>query len=187
MATEGRDGRSAEEFLREHGAETIDHPGGTLLAHLLRVRDLLAAWGADATVQFAGLCHAAYGTDGFAVSLLTTTERATLVRVIGPEAERLVYLYGSCDRGQAYPELHRDVVPWRDRFTGDITSVTGTDLRAFVEITAANELDVVRHSADIARRFGPALRQLVERTGHHLSPDARRAWSALSLTEPDQH
>jgi len=29
-------------LLRKLGAEGIDHPGGTLLAHLVRVRDRLA-------------------------------------------------------------------------------------------------------------------------------------------------
>jgi len=30
------------EFLRDHGAGQLPHPGGTLLEHLLRVRRLLA-------------------------------------------------------------------------------------------------------------------------------------------------
>lgn len=32
-----------ERFLRDRGADTIDHPGDTLLAHLNRVADTLAS------------------------------------------------------------------------------------------------------------------------------------------------
>lgn len=66
------DWAAIERFLASLGAATIPHPGGTLLAHLSRVRLKLAEWQASAEVQAAGLCHAAYGTDGFATSLLGT-------------------------------------------------------------------------------------------------------------------
>jgi hypothetical protein len=46
-----------ERFLRDRGADTIDHPGGTLLAHLNRVADTLASWGHDADLQLVGLAH----------------------------------------------------------------------------------------------------------------------------------
>lgn len=52
-------------WLREHGAATIDHPGGTLYAHLGRVHDRLGALGHGPDVRLAGLTHAVYGTDGF--------------------------------------------------------------------------------------------------------------------------
>lgn len=87
-------GRAAiEAFLHGQEADQMPHPGGTLLAHLGRVQGLLADWGADAVVQTAGLCHATYGTDGFAPALLPLSDRATLVTLIGEQAESLVYLY----------------------------------------------------------------------------------------------
>ena len=39
-------GPQAIALLSELGAETLDHPGGTLLAHLRRVQEQLATWGA---------------------------------------------------------------------------------------------------------------------------------------------
>jgi hypothetical protein len=104
----------AEDFLRERGAGDIAHPGGTLLDHLWRVRDLLDEWGASVEVQLAGLCHASYSTDGFAVNLIEITERSCLLHVIGSEAEASVYLYGSCDRGYTYPLLGTFPVRFRD-------------------------------------------------------------------------
>lgn len=52
-------------LLREFGADTIAHPGGTLLTHLQRVQARLATWKARPALQLVGLCHAFYGTDGF--------------------------------------------------------------------------------------------------------------------------
>lgn len=45
--------------------------------------------------------------------------------------------------------------------------------RAFEEITAANELDVVRHNPAIATEHGPALQHLLTRAGRHPSDSAR--------------
>lgn len=167
----------AEELLTDTGAGAIPHPGGTLLAHLHRVRTLLEIWGAPEDVQLAGLCHATYGTDGFGTALLTRDERARLVAAIGAPAEALVYLYGSCDRRATYPLLGDDApVVFTDRFTGATSTPPPALTRGFVEITAANELDVVQHNADIAAEHGPALRALFERARRHLSPAAVASW-----------
>src|SRR5262245_36232371 len=85
-------------LLTERGARELPHPGGTLLAHLRRVHDVLAGWGARPVLRLAGLCHAFYGTDGFATALGELSRRDELAAVIGEDAERLVYLYASCDR-----------------------------------------------------------------------------------------
>lgn len=76
---------AAQALLHARGANNMEHPGGTLFAHLGRVRTMLAEWGADEDVQLAGLCHAAYGTDGFAVALLALNERPVLAEAIGRE------------------------------------------------------------------------------------------------------
>jgi hypothetical protein len=167
---------AAEALLRDTGATEIPHPGGTLFAHLRRVRDLLASWGANEDVRLAGLCHATYGTDGFATALLDTTERHRLVAAAGARAEALVYLYGSCRRADVYPHLDQSTVTFPNRFTGASTVPDDAALRAFAEITAANELDVIRHNAEIAEQHGPALRRLMRRAERHLSPAAIAAW-----------
>ncbi|MCD9874971.1 DUF6817 domain-containing protein [Streptomyces guryensis] len=165
-----------EEFLRGHGADQLPHPGGTLLAHLLRVQGLLAVWEAGPALQAAGLCHAAYGTDGFAPTLLPLTERATLVALIGEPAEALVYLYAGCDRATVYPRVDgTTAVTFRDRFTGREHHPSPAALRAFFELTAANELDVLTHNAELAKQHGPGLYGFLKRAGPLLSPAARDA------------
>jgi catechol 2,3-dioxygenase-like lactoylglutathione lyase family enzyme len=167
----------AERFLVSHGAEGIAHPGGTLLAHLRRVADQLADWGARDDLVLAGLCHATYGTDGFATALLPLRRRADLVNVIGAAAEGLVYNYASCDRGATYPGLGGAApMRLRDRFTGQWRDINPTD---FLVLTAANELDVFAHNADLAARAGPALLEVFARTRRQL-PDA--VWAACQLT-----
>ncbi|MEV0664507.1 DUF6817 domain-containing protein [Actinomadura luteofluorescens] len=134
----------ATEMLRAKRADVIQHPGGTLLEHLLRVHALLDAWGARRALRLAGLCHAFYGTDGFPVALGSIHQREELREVIGTEAEGLVYLYAGCDRTRTYPSLHQPHGVFADRFTGTSSPASPEQRRDFAELTVANELDVVR-------------------------------------------
>lgn len=168
---------AADALLIAHGAASIEHPGGTLLDHVRRVQRVLAEWNADVDVRLAGLCYAFYGTDGFSTALLNIDQRSVLERVIGRNAESLVYLYGSCDRDYVYPRLHEKRVDFRDRFTKMLQTPDDTSLKAFAEITAANELDVVRHNAAIAAQLGQALMKLFAGSRTHLSVAASQAWA----------
>jgi len=151
-------------FLDAHGAAQLEHPGGTLLAHLVRTEAQLHAWGAADDLSLAGLCHASYGTDGFAHALVDWTEREELIALIGPTAEAIVYRYASCDRGSLYPQLGIvDRPRFRDRFTGTDLELTDHELGAFVTLTVANELDVMLASPTLAAEYGPALVELFSR------------------------
>jgi len=167
------------ELLVERGAEAVEHPGGTLLAHLRRVASLLEQWGAAEEVQRAGLCHACYGTDGFAVSLLELSERDVLARYVGVRAESWVYLYGSCDRGAVYPELSTPgPLRFRDRFTGETSLVCEEDAAVLTELTAANELDIVMVNPEWGARVGPGLLDLLRPARHRMSGPAWDAWTS---------
>jgi len=124
----------------------------------------------------AGLCHACYGTDGFPVALLALHERALLAHHIGPAAEALVYRYASCDRRTVHPTLGTPgSLRFRDRFTGATSMVAGEDAARFVELTAANELDLVMVNASWARDAGPQLLELLRGTRTRLGA---AAWHA---------
>jgi hypothetical protein len=149
------------EFLAAQGAAKLDHPGGTLLAHLHRTHDVLAGWGARPELCQAGLAHAAYGTDGFPHPLVALGSRARLVELIGTEAEAVVYAYGSLDRGYTYPLLAAGApVRLRDRFTGTELEPSPQLLRDLVELTFANELDVLAHNEELLAKYGDGLRRL---------------------------
>jgi catechol 2,3-dioxygenase-like lactoylglutathione lyase family enzyme/ubiquinone/menaquinone biosynthesis C-methylase UbiE len=101
----------------------------------------------------------------------------------------LVYLYGSCERRSAYPVL-ADPAPLRlrDRFTNRTIIAQEQDLRALVEITAANELDVVRHNPAMAAEHGAGLLELFTRVRERLSPAAwRDCLAVLAQHGPRPH
>jgi hypothetical protein len=146
-------------FLREHGAESIEHPGGTLYAHLRRVRRRLAALGAATHVQLAGMTHAAYGTDGFDRALVPWTDRDALRRVVGEDAEALVYLYGACDRDRSWPAL-ATAGTVHDRFTGQQHHLEEDQVIPFADLSIVNELDVIEHNPPLLDRHGDYFREL---------------------------
>ncbi|GAB2812366.1 hypothetical protein GCM10027176_16100 [Actinoallomurus bryophytorum] len=147
----------AIDLLVAGNAREIEHPGGTLLAHLRRVHGLLSEWQARPAVRLAGLCHAFYGTDGFPTALGDVNRRDELAAVIGDEAEHLVYLYAACDRDFSYSRLAVDGAPYKDRFTGIESHETPQTRRDIAEITAANELDLAQVNEDFREAYGPAL------------------------------
>ena len=178
MSVSGTASGQALALLRDLGAAEITHPGGTLLAHLQRVQEQLAAWGARPALQLAGLCHAFYGTDGFPTGLLPLERRAELVAVIGAEAEAIVYLYASCDRKATYPALVDVGAVFHDRFTGRSGSPEPQQCRDFVEVSAANELDLVRVAPDFREQWGAELLALFTRFRPLLSQPAWSAWES---------
>jgi hypothetical protein len=144
------------------------------------VAALLLQWGAPRAVRTAGLCHAFYGTDGFAPTLLGLAERDELVRAVGSDVEAMVYLYASCERAAVYPRVGRDrPLNFTDRFTGFTSILEDPDASVFMEITAANELDVVTHNGALASERGADLLDLFERGRKLLSPSA---WEACEAT-----
>ena len=149
--------RGSYPLLAAHGAAEIPHPGGTLLAHLTRVHTTLEQWSARPTLRTAGLYHAWYGTDGFRMALGDVARRAELAAEIGEEAEQLVYRYASCDRTLSYPHLADPAGHSVDRFTGARLRLTDDQRRDFVELTAANELDVLRANRELYVRHGAEL------------------------------
>ena len=154
-------GAAVRALLVDRGAQSVEHPGGTLYAHLGRVSDRLARHGVPEHVRVAGLAHAVYGTDGFDVVLVDLADRQLVRDVAGAAAEELVYRYGACDRARTWRALatSRRVV---DRFTGEAEVLDGAALRDFVDLTVVNELDVMEQSAELAARHGAALRALFE-------------------------
>jgi pimeloyl-ACP methyl ester carboxylesterase len=186
LTTASADRSRVETFLRSHGAERLVHPGGSLYEHLCRVSMLLSDWGADETIQIVGLCHACYGTDGFDHAMVDFADRQTLIELIGPTAEALVYLYCSCDRAAVYPQLASGrPMTFRDRFTGRVHTPSQCEIRSFIEITAANELDALAHNYTLLAEHGKDLLALFTRTRDYLSDSAWRACVDLLSAQGD--
>jgi hypothetical protein len=165
-------------WLQDRGTATTEHPGGTLYLHLVRVSDRMRALGLREDVCLAGLAHAAYGTDGFPVTLLDWTDRTPLADLVGDAAEQLVYLYCACDRALTWRSL-AETAEVTDRFTGRVTRLDPVPLRDFVDLSIVNELDVLEQSATSARRHGDYYRTLFPAWSPLASPSVAADASAV--------
>jgi hypothetical protein len=170
-------------MLRERGAEAIDHPGGTLYAHLIRVSERLAGHGADLELQHAALAHAAYGTDGFDLVLFDHRDREPLRAVVGRDVEELIYRYDACDRSASWAGL-AETRQVTSRFDGQVETLAGRVLQDFVDLSVVNELDVLEQSAELADKYGGYFRRLFDDWRPLASPpvsaDADRVLSDLA-------
>lgn len=133
--------------LQGLGVGEMAHLNGKLETHLLGTYRLLIDWGNPAHVCDAGLFHAVYGTQplkrlGIPHKEFSPSDRPGIREIIGEESERLVYLYGACDRDFFYPQIGSPNAVYRDRFTGNRQVLTSETLREILEITLANELEI---------------------------------------------
>ena len=178
--------RRIHEFLDRAGAGRTGHPGGTLLSHLHRTADTLQGWGAPEWLVDAARLHAAYGTDGFPQPMHDAT-RAALIALAGPRTEAFVALYCACDRHASYPTFLTDTPVTIDRHDGHKTRLTPTELRAFAELTIANELDVLDHAPETAARSAQETARLFQTWLPLVSEPARRAivaWARYGCSQP---
>jgi catechol 2,3-dioxygenase-like lactoylglutathione lyase family enzyme len=171
--------RAALELLSERGAGQVAHSGGTLLEHLRRVYCRLVEYEAGRTVRLAGLCHAAYGTDGFAQRLLADEEAPLLITIIGSEAEGLVRLYADCDRALVYAGLDEDPVVYVARSTGARHVLSAPLTRRLVELIAADEMDVAEASPEFRRQQSDRLLMMFTGARRWLGDAAWRDFLAI--------
>jgi hypothetical protein len=165
--------------LQRLGAARFAHVNGTLEQHLYATMRLLRRWGNRGPVCVAGLYHAVYGTGGIAGRLAGLDARTAIAEVIGKEAEALAYLYGACDRERFHPRIGTaSQSTFVDRFTNGEYEISEAELRAFCEMTVANELELAEASASFRDRHRAELRRLFARMGGLISDAARDAAAA---------
>ncbi|GEM_PF-590382 len=133
--------------LKKLGVGEFGHLNGNLESHLLGTYQLLKEWNNPGYICDAGLYHAVYGTQpmkrlGIPHGEYSPDDRPKIREIIGEESERLVYLYGACDREYFYPQIGSPMAVYRDRFTGKKMELPSKTLRGILEITIANELEI---------------------------------------------
>jgi len=84
------------------------HSGSTLYAHLSGTHKLLEDWGNSEDVCTAGLFHSIYGTWRFKHQSWPLTDRATIKKLIGEDAEHLAYIFCTTDRPRAFFGVESD-------------------------------------------------------------------------------
>ena len=123
----------------------------------------LLTYGAEPDLVTAGLVHAAYSTDGYDVALLSLDERDLLRSVIGERAEDLAYRYAATTRTPFYRQLDQPLLVWTDRFTEASTTLEPADVAPIVELTVANEIDVLLFADSVPDGYRAALLALFTR------------------------
>lgn len=95
-----------EQQLSRQGAASVPHLNNkSLLDHCVLVRKILAQLGMPPHVCRAGLFHSVYGSELFPEAIVPMTHRCRVAGLIGEEAERLVYLYGTASQVHIYRTL----------------------------------------------------------------------------------
>lgn len=160
--------------LKELGAAEFEHLDGALINHLKGTKQLLKDWSAPLVLQDAGLYHAVYGTAAFNESLVSTAQRNEIAKIIGADAEELVYQYCACDREHFFSKIGIDKNPeFRNRFTGDSYLLPTELLRHFCELTAANEVEIAMDNPSFVNEHGTGLNKLFSNMAPYLSQEAQ--------------
>lgn len=132
------------EALAGLDAGSFEHINGPLISHLKNTQDYLLGWGNREALGAAGLYHAVYSTDGYSQQLINLDYRSQIVTLIGAEAETIVYHYAACDRDYVYPRIGKsEDCLYRDRFTGQECLLKRPLFCDLLELTLANELEIV--------------------------------------------
>ena len=156
-------------FVEEKVPDVLEHTGAAAFdEHLKGVQAVLRYWDAPIHLTKAGLFHSIYGTEGFQGFALPLTQRAAIQSLIGPEAEKLAFVFCMIDRStldQTVMEyysnytqfgksnkknnvvFHLRARPELGRFPIELTKDEWMD---FVELTLADWLEQVEGAAETA-------------------------------------
>ena len=86
-------------FIADVIPEALAHTGSTAFdSHLQGVQLILRHWNVSSSTCDAGLFHSIYGTEGFQGFKLPLSHRSTIQKLIGKDAERLVWIFCMVDR-----------------------------------------------------------------------------------------
>ncbi len=133
---------SIVEQLRSFGIEDFNHSRQGLLDHLMGTQAILQRWGAAEYLCTAGLCHSIYGTESFKPMPVSIDNRSKVSAVIGPAAERLVYLFCAHVKNSLWANLQQGApFSLHDRFTEQDVEISEQEFRDMIELTLANWLE----------------------------------------------
>jgi hypothetical protein len=127
------------EFLHTHTAN-VGHSGRTLFKHLVGTHDLLKHHGEPDYVCLAGLFHSIYGTNIFTHASVPPTQREVIKDLIGEPAERLAYIFCTCDRPAALIEAAARGEPYYvlNRHDRSVVPLSSGDMRSLLAVEGAN-------------------------------------------------
>jgi hypothetical protein len=123
-------------------AEEITHSNRSFLNHLICTYRLLKTWQKPEYVCLAGLFHSIYGTQTFESNPIDFEHREKLQKVIGTDAERLVYYYCIRKENHFFANLSRQSnFKIRDRRNNQEIDICEQDFLNLLEIRLADHLE----------------------------------------------
>lgn len=153
-------------FIREVGADDIEHSDRTYLAHAIGVHNDMKRWGCDEEMCRAGMFHSIYGTELFQRFTLPVERRSEVRDLIGERAEWFAYLNCAMKREEFDRAVFQNAGPYliHDRFTGEQVELSEADFDEIVRMHVCDWLEQVDHSKmwDYRR---DAYRQMAKRLG----------------------
>lgn len=174
--------------MRTHVPAALEHNGEENFAnHLVGVQSVLRAWGASDVLCNAALFHSIYGTEGFQGYKLPLSHREEIAELIGPEAERLAWIFCMVDRASVDETVLRRWAPGelaRAAAAGELAFRARIELGAFA-IPLHSEAEwadfLTLSLADWLEQAREAPRDAVTR------PDLTRPWPwpCPALPRPD--
>ena len=137
----------------------------------------LVEWGNREALCLAGLYHAAYSTDGYTQQLMDLSDRGKITSLIGIEAENIVYYYAACDRDYFYDKIGRsEVLLYRNRFTYKESFLKLQLFCDLLELTFANEIDIVSNNQDFKEIYRDWYTELFDRFEPYVSNKAFQSY-----------
>lgn len=171
-------------FLESLGLNDVRHSRSTFFDHLVSTGSLLREWGCPEPVYLAGLFHAIYGTEGFRYDNIRSLARETVRSVIGPDAERIAWLYGIAtgdSLGSQITLLSAPIISnskhrLTHRLTGEDMWCERSELLAIADIALANALE---QAYRLPQRYGAEKLASFQFLLSHVSPPGVKAFEEL--------
>jgi hypothetical protein len=159
--------------LEALNAGNFEHVNGQLISHLKNTYGYLLEWGNREALCVAGLYHAVYSTDGYTQQLIDINRRSDIIHLIGAEAENIVYHYAACDRSYFYSKIGRsEGFLYHDRFTCEENSLERHLFCDLLELTLANEIEIVSNNSDFKEKYRAWYIELFNRFEPYVSCNA---------------
>jgi hypothetical protein len=166
-------------FLRKANTEGMQHSDRGLFDHLLGTRQLLVEWGARPTLCDAGLFHSIYSTEHYELKAIPLSMRDEVRRMIGDEAESLVWVFCMMRRKTFDENLRKDRdLRVQHRLTEEWIPLTEGQFHDLITMTFANSLEAFPRCPWNVRR---GIRRYFRRFRHKAIRPAQIAFDRIEV------
>jgi hypothetical protein len=158
------------ELLKSLGFGELEHDSHVpFLSHLIGTRRLLVTWGSRPALCDAGLFHSVYGTEYFEPA--RQPERDAVIAIVGPEAERIAWLWCNIRRSTIDPATQTVEL----RGGSETERLTSVEVGDLATLWSADTVEQVGRMTADERAFADGLSSVVD----HASDAAQQAVAAL--------